>query len=340
MFLILSVVVVAVSAFLTIMLMNQSTPLDVLKDAEPDSRAVGETFRPRLMAENPEDPVLQVPVISALESRVRDLEYVVGVRVGDQARAYPINMLSDPKVEILNDELGGLPIAVTWCDLCQAALVFDREIDGQVLTLFVTRAIWKGNMVMADVETSSAWLQLTGQCKAGEFKGKTLRPVSSVVLDWASWREANPTTTVLNLPRVTGNYVHHPDFSGFPAEAQFFDRFVVGVALDDVTRTWRFAQLRRNPVLNEQVGEQPLVVSFDRRSSSARVFDRRVGSQLLTFQQDANSTDLIDDLTGTRWNQVTGLAVEGTLINEQLKPIPATVTLEEAWQRIYNSIEY
>ena len=45
---------------------------------------------------------------------VRDDELVLGVAVGNEVRAYPINMLTNPTREIINDTLGGQPLAATW----------------------------------------------------------------------------------------------------------------------------------------------------------------------------------------------------------------------------------
>ncbi len=59
-------------------------------------------------------PIVDIPVISARESRLDDEELVLGVTVGEQSRAYPINMLTGPQREILNDRLGGRAIAATW----------------------------------------------------------------------------------------------------------------------------------------------------------------------------------------------------------------------------------
>ena len=72
-------------------------------------------FRPQVVV-RPQAPIIQPPFISAREAegQVADNELVLGVVVNDQARAYPINMLTGPSREIFNDELGGQAIAATW----------------------------------------------------------------------------------------------------------------------------------------------------------------------------------------------------------------------------------
>ena len=77
---------------------------------------------------------------------VLDEYYVVGVELDGESRAYPINMLSRPDHHVVNDVLGGQPIAVTWCGLCQSPLVCERRVDGQTLTFFVSGELYGENI--------------------------------------------------------------------------------------------------------------------------------------------------------------------------------------------------
>ena len=75
-----------------------------------------EPFNPRTLIRKPFPAITKFPVISAEKARgkINDAELVLGVVVGNEARAYPINMLTGPRREILNDTLGGKAIAATW----------------------------------------------------------------------------------------------------------------------------------------------------------------------------------------------------------------------------------
>jgi len=101
-------------------------------------------------------------------------EPVIAVTVGRAARAYPVRILVWH--EIVNDRLGGRPIVVTYCPLCNSSLVFDRRARGNTLTFSTTGNLRRGNLVMYDRQTESWWQQFTGTAVVGELTGARLRP--------------------------------------------------------------------------------------------------------------------------------------------------------------------
>ena len=122
-------------------------------------------------------PFVRFPVATAEDARpeVRDGDYVVGVELDGESRAYPLNMLSSPERHVVNDDLGGQPIAVTWCGLCQSPIVYARRVAGQTLVLPGARGrVYGENMVIQDVETGSEWPQLLGEAINGPLKGQSL----------------------------------------------------------------------------------------------------------------------------------------------------------------------
>jgi hypothetical protein len=97
---------------------------------------------------------------------------VIVVEVGDQARAYPIQILTWH--EIVNDQLGGLPLSVTFCPLCNTGIAFERTVDGRVLDFGTTGRLRHSNLIMYDRQTESWWHQATGEAIAGDLTGETL----------------------------------------------------------------------------------------------------------------------------------------------------------------------
>lgn len=76
-----------------------------------------DAFNPRKVIDRPFDPIVSPEIATAKEAdgvMVKDEELVLGVVVGEAARAYPINTLTGPRREIINDVLGGRSIAATW----------------------------------------------------------------------------------------------------------------------------------------------------------------------------------------------------------------------------------
>jgi hypothetical protein len=102
-------------------------------------------------------------------------EPVVSVTVGDDARAYPLRILIWH--EIVNDTVGGLPVAVTYCPLCNAAIVFDRRVEGTALEFGTTGNLRNSDLIMYDRATESWWQQYTGTAIAGALAGTRLRSV-------------------------------------------------------------------------------------------------------------------------------------------------------------------
>ncbi len=121
---------------------------------------------------------------------------VIGVARGGRAKAYPIRILNWH--EVVNDEIGGLPIAVTYCPLTASAVVFDRRIGGRVTTFGVSGLLYQSNVLMYDRATESLWSQLAQQAVAGPLAGTRLRALPSSLTTWKQWRSRHPHTLVLS----------------------------------------------------------------------------------------------------------------------------------------------
>ena len=104
--------------------------------------------------------------------RIEPTEPVVGVTVNGEMRAYPLSILMWH--EIVNDDLGGVPISVTFCPLCNAEVVFDRRLDDRVLDFGTTGKLRNSDLVMYDRQTESWWQQFLGEAIVGELLGKRL----------------------------------------------------------------------------------------------------------------------------------------------------------------------
>jgi Protein of unknown function (DUF3179) len=139
-----------------------------------------------------------VPVAGAgfLEPR----EPVIALEVDGDARAYPLQILIWH--EIVNDELGGVPVAVTFCPLCNTAIVFDRRVDGEVLDFGTTGNLRNSDLVMYDRQTESWWQQFGGRALVGELTGAELDQLPAKIVAWRSFAREHPDGTVLS--RETG----------------------------------------------------------------------------------------------------------------------------------------
>jgi hypothetical protein len=260
-----------------------------------------------------------VPVFAA--GAVADQELVIGVTINQESRAYPLNMINGPTREVLNDVVGEIPIVVTWCPICHHAAVFRREVDGRVLRFGVSGRLWNDNMVLYDAETNTLWSQLLGRGMSGPQRGRRLEPIASILTDWKSWRDRQPSGTVAVLSRTAGDYV-----SSYYREPE---KFVLATTAVSPPRAWGFDTLTTSPALNVVIGDIPALVAFRRDIGTARLFDRRVAGWTLTFRGDGHW--LTDDQTGTLWDPVAGRGWLGLFAGESLNPLPASVAFRRAW---------
>jgi hypothetical protein len=284
-------------------------------------------------------PLVDVPVVAATDasSEVHDDCYVMGVEFNGESRAYPINMLSRPDHHVIDDVLGGVPIAVTWCGLCQSPLVYERKIDGKTLTFFVTGELYGENMVMQDVETGSDWPQMMGEATRGPLTGKSLAQVPSVWTDWKTWRTQHPNTTVLMIDQTVEYYRHDPEPSTSTFEKRYFSNLQWGFTRDGKALSWPLKELAPQSAVNDTFGGVPLVVVYESRSATIAAFERRLGETELTFRW--GSDGLVDDQTSSVWDPVTGRGIRGKLAARQLVPVNGTVSHNRAWRSQYPQTE-
>ncbi|MEZ3115696.1 DUF3179 domain-containing (seleno)protein [Halobaculum sp. MBLA0147] len=123
---------------------------------------------------------------------------VVVVEIDGAVRGYPIRYLTYH--EIVDDELAGVPIAVTWCPLCGSVLVFDRRVDDRTLTFGVSGKLADDTLVMYDHETGSEWKQSLSRAIAGELAGTELTVLPAAVTTYERFRETHPDAAVLAAP--------------------------------------------------------------------------------------------------------------------------------------------
>ncbi|MCH7811940.1 MAG: DUF3179 domain-containing protein [Chloroflexi bacterium] len=285
--------------------------------------------------------------VSAQEaaSAMADQEFVIGLAIEGDVRAYPINVLS--RHEIVNDVVGGVPVAVTYCPLCFTGIVYDRRVDGETLEFGVSGKLVMNDLVMFDRQTDSLWQQILGEGIDGHYKGTRLTAVSATQTTWARWRDAHPETLVLDK---NGSY-QSDSYAGYyrsgdqgvlggfrsddrlPAKA-----FVLGIIVDDRPKAYPFETLAAAPVVNDSLGDRALVVVYDDRSGTAVTFDREVDGRPLTFELERAlpSDVLLRDLeTGSLWSGLSGEALDGPLAGTMLFQVPSFYSFWFAWADFY-----
>lgn len=156
-------------------------------------------------------PALSDPtfVVASERTELGANEPVMTVEVqGARPRAYPARYLIWH--EIVNDRIGDLPIAVTFCPLCNSGLVFDRRTAHGVLSFGVSGKLRNSDLVMYDRETQSWWQQATGEAIVGQMTGERLQALPVWMESWAQFRRRNPDGFVMVEPDFNRDYGRNP----------------------------------------------------------------------------------------------------------------------------------
>lgn len=292
-------------------------------------------------------PPIDRPRFETIEeagSVMNDLEPVVTFKINGEAKAYPLSILTWH--EVVNDTVGGVPVTVTFCPLCNSALAFERTLEGKVFDFGVSGNLRNSDLIMWDRQTQTWWQQLTGEAIVGELAGHKLDFVPASIISWADFKEANPDSLVLS--RDTGfnrPYGSNP-YSGYDRVDRppfLFDgetdgrllpkERVAAIQIGDVSAAFPFPVLETERVVNYKVNGTDVVVFFKPGTVSALdraliidskdvgstgVFEAGLDGQKLTFRLD--NGEFVDDQTGSVWN-ILGEAVAGELQGRSLKGI-------------------
>ena len=129
-----------------------------------------------------------------------DREPVIALQIGDDARAYPLQIMTWH--EIVNDIVGGEPVIVTFCPLCNSAIVFERRMGDTINSFGVSGLLRYSDLIMYDRDTDSWWQQILGEAIVGELTGARLPKVPASIISWADFRQNYPDGQVLT--RDTG----------------------------------------------------------------------------------------------------------------------------------------
>ena len=299
-------------------------------------------------------PAIDAPKFESVEAGdtwLSDDWPVMLFEANGDVRAYPLTILIYH--EIVNDVVGGEPVTLTFCPLCNATIAFNRTLpDGTVLDFGTTGNLRNSDLVMYDRQTKSWWQQFTGEAIVGEQTGTQLEFLPSQIIAWSDFKESHPEGQVLS--RDTGHtrsYGQNP-YSGYDSiDSSPWFRLpgddgrlppmerVVAIQLGDVDVAYPFADLRDVQVVNDDVDGTPIVVFWQAGTAStfgndgedvgsAGVFESVVDGQELIFV--AEDDGFRDEETGSLWN-ILGQAVEGPLVGAQLEKVVSGEHFWFAW---------
>jgi hypothetical protein len=284
-------------------------------------------------------------------------EPIIYLEVNGEAHAYPVQILMWH--EIVNDTVGGVPVAVTYCPLCNSAVSYRREANGEVTTFGTSGRLFASALVMYDRATESLWTHFDGRAVVGVLTGQQLEPISSPLLGWSDFKEAFPDALVLDRdatgysrPYGENPYAGYdnPETEPFLFQGTVDDRAaakqrVVGVAIDSAARAWSLEGLSDGTATatNDEVGEVPVVIFWKAGQASALESQQVVGGRdvgsVAVYSPVVDDTTLtftvegdvfVDEQTGSQWD-IAGTSVSGELAGTSLDQIHHLDTFWFAW---------
>ncbi len=260
---------------------NASIPVSEIERGGPPRDGIPAIDSPRF-----------IPASSARELAPGDR--VLGLRLGGEARAYPVAILNWH--EVVNDVLGGVPVAVTYCPLCGTGVAYRAEVAGRRLQFGVSGLLYNSDVLLYDRQTESLWSQILSRAVSGPMRDQTLTMIALEHTTWSDWRARHPDAAVLS--RETGfarDYDRDPYLAYRLSDALMFGvsaqndaypakTWVLGVELAGRTKAYPFPELAQleTRTFVDRIGDADVRIVFDPDNLSARA-ERPDGEALPTI---------------------------------------------------------
>ncbi len=227
---------------------------------------------------------------------LQDDDEVFGVKINGDARAYPLRIMGWH--EMFNDVIGGVPVSLAYCTLCNAGILFEGDYNGrekfnvkEPFTFGSSGFLYQSNKLMYDRQTDSLWNQFTGEPISGSLLGSgiSLKISPVVITSWAEWKKQNPETKVLDLKtgftRDYGSGVVYKEYFAssdlmFPAlgdQSRTLEekQEIFGMRLEGGIKAWPLEAFKEGRVLNDVVGKTNVVLIGDANTRTVRAYERQ-----------------------------------------------------------------
>ena len=207
--------------------------------------------------------------------------------------------------------------------------MYASEVDGSRLTFQVSGMLWQRSLVMRDLETKTLWSHLLGRGMQGKLRGVQLSLLPGVMTTWREWRTRHPGTTVLAMSRTAGKF-----------NAQVWKEpglYVYGVPMPRGIPSPAVAmtKLSKVRVFSFATGDdERVLVTLGGVGNRIQAFDPLLDDGFLTFFH-AGGNLMRDRETGSTWDLVTGVCLEGELAGKALTLRPGTISYEKAWRAFH-----
>ncbi|MDX8392761.1 MAG: DUF3179 domain-containing protein [Mariprofundaceae bacterium] len=212
-----------------------------------------------------------------------DSDMILGVVMKGQSRAYPLRILNWH--EIINDDIAGEKIVVSYCPLCGSGVVFDSEDEFGVSGL-----LYQSDVLLYDRKTETLWSQLMMRAVAGKRSGETLKTLPVSHTTWRAWRHSHPETSVLSHRTGYRRDYDRDPYAGYAQNPGLIfpirhrdgrlhpKTWVIGVATDNAARAWNIDDIRKRGEVQETWNGRKITIRY--QNESVTITDQASGQTL------------------------------------------------------------
>ena len=299
-------------------------------------------------------PPLEIPgfINDASSSNLSPFEFVVGVKIGDDTRAYPHNILNWH--EVVNDQfaIDGSTERVTlnYCPLTGSAMLWQAFMESADKTFGTSGLLFNSNLVMYDRETRSTWSQMLEQSISGPQVKRIPDRLQAVETSWGTWKAMYPETLLLS--EETGfsrDYTRYP-YGAFREDQSLLfpvnnadDRRlhrkerVLGINVGTSSKVYPISNFSSQvEVINEVVGDMQVVAAGSSGNNFGVVYNRELEDcTMLAFEAVQDKLPIVmRDNEGNEWD-IFGVAVSGARKGQQLQKTNSYVVYFFAWTAFF-----
>ena len=290
-------------------------------------------YKASAMFEEPQD----IKFANAIDNRVPEGDIVLGIVSDGVAKAYPLVYLGyHHKIQ---DNVGSLPVLVTYCTMCRSGRVYSPLING-VRQKFRLVGARHYNAVIEDESSGTWWYQATGEAAAGPLEGHKLNELACEQSSLSAWLDKHPTSLIL---QPDNHYINdYNDLQNYDL-VQPVDRdstlknkdslvrksWYVGIIIDKQPKAYNWRKLQRERLLNDNIGHTPLLIMLENDSLTFHAWNRHVDGKELNFRIDANEC-LTDIETASVWD-LDGLCISGPQKGKRLNKVQSYQEYRHSW---------
>ncbi len=341
----------------------EAVPLALPGRAEPSIERMRRSSGRQRVLPGSDPTYLKVRDANDSEHEVQAEDRVIGIEFGGHAIAYPLAAMSVR--EVAHEIFGDTHVFVTWWPVTYSARAFIfTPRNGEEPDIATVRKTLLNSTILMDHRDNEI-VQFNGQSVTGSQAGETFEQVPVVSTNWRAWSGAYPNTEVMSLDGTTEldmfERYYATDRAGLYQQSSKDKRWhdkdnVLGLELNGAIRCYPYPELIKRPLINDEVGGEPVLMAHERLSGTAGLFSRVVDGQTLTFSGDSRNPMrpeagpgdedvrrrinyepwfLKDAQTGSRWRAVSGECVSGELKGKRLDRLNGLSGFWFAWTRFY-----